>query len=463
MKFFSNNRGNVATFTALALVPIAIMSGFMIEFGRQQGFARQTQASLDSAILFAAVAANSGVRDHAELSRMTQLAFDENFGRQDEISLSQINITLGEENLTAEVDASMPTYLVSLLGVEKLDFSVNAGARFGNAPSTPLELVLVVDVSESMKGANIAALRNASKDLFDILLPDDETSSARVGIVPFNHYVNIGTRHDGASWLGDTSDREWEYESCPVNREASRENGCTFEQVCERDSGNDEVGRQCRTETSCPAGVEVVRDPCQTIERQAFWLGCVDSRAQPLRVQDGGYDANPIIPAFQNRNAQCLAKNEVLELTNDKRELDRAMQRLKPVWDTYIPTGLTWGLRVLSDIEPYSSSTVDPASGRQAILLMSDGANTRSVSGTNHWGTNEADANTTMISACDEIKDTGILIYVVDYGITNGVTEELLESCATSDDHYFEADSPGELRDAFAEIAGRFAEVALTL
>ena len=455
-----DTRGNVAIMLALSLLPLLIFAGFAVDLNRQQRHERNTTAALDAAALAVARHAQETGGSTAELKAIAQANFDVNYRRNDEISLAPLTFAHDLENheITVSVTGDMPTSMIGIIGIEDMGVSASSSAVYGRPQA--FEVVLVVDMSNSMSGPNIMALRDAAKTLIDETITEDSPDT-RIGIVPFNNWVNVGTEHRNAAWMSVDPDHTATYDSCPIDWTASRALGCTSTRVCGGEGqfgGGDEA---CRDENTCPPGVDLVRQTCVEVESERVWLGCVESRDAPLNRTDADYDTDPIIGELDPPTASCLADNKIVPLTRNKSTLRNALNDFDPVWDTYIPTGLIWGLRTLSPGEPFDGARLPVA--KQAIVLMSDGANTRSLqSNGEHWGTDVEAANTLTADVCQEIKDLGIALYTVDYGIDDTETEALLRNCATSADHNFEADNTNELRTAFLTIAADFQSIALS-
>lgn len=458
-KFARDTKGNVAMIFALAALPLIVLIGFFIDFGRQEAREQEAVIALDFAVVATAKAMqeNSDLSDD-ELKTIAQTFFDaEISGLVDTVYDPLAFHRIDESEVLISVKGKVKTTIMGLIGYEELSVSAESAAGVGAVP--PLELAIVADVSNSMQGYGITALRNAANAMLDELYAGAE-QDVKVGLVPFNEYVNIGTMIRG-SWLEIPPDNIRTYTKCYRDNHATRAQGCIIRQRCD-DSRLVGGGKEnCQTYVICPPGKSAVIKCEPATETQTFF-GCVKSRhPYPANIQDRDYEQIPVVGELFGEPGVCHKENIVVPLEANPQLIRNALRDLKPEGNTYIPTGLIWGQRLLSPIEPYGQSTL--AASRQALVLISDGANSRSVNGSGqHFGKDIDQANDLMIEACDEIKAAGIALYTIDFAIDDEKTKKMLEDCATSERHNFEAKSSAELRKTFMVISRRFTEITLT-
>lgn len=339
-----------------------------------------------------------------------------------------------------------------------MDIFAEAGAVASER--SQMELILALDVSGSMAGDPIVALRKAANILVDQVIKPGN-NDIRIGIVPFNNYVNVGLANRDAAWIDVPDNTSTIVEVCPVNEAASIDAGCTFERVCEE---LDVENASCRTQITCPAGVELVRDACFERTNELVWLGCVGSRERPLNTQDRNFGSDPAVGVLMDPDAECFEENQVLELTSSASVIRKAIEQLRPAGRTYMAPGMAWSLRALSSENPFTTARLSNTRNDQVVVLLTDGANTRSFDEQdgNHESTDIDEAIDDMLAACEEVKAASIEVYTINFAIDDKDTEALLAACATSEDHVFEADSPIQLQTAFRTIANRFSSLALS-
>jgi hypothetical protein len=132
--------------------------------------------------------------------------------------------------------------------------------------------------------------------------------------------------------------------------------------------------------------------------------------------------------------------------------------------DTYIPSGLMWGWRVLSPEAPLADGgkSVGKSKVLKHLVLMTDGSYTRSQAGQNHEGYSSTDANTNLAELCKEVKKDKITIYTVAFEVADPQIKTLLTECASSPSRFFDAANPAQLAGSFSAIAGSLQKVTLT-
>jgi hypothetical protein len=323
-----------------------------------------------------------------------------------------------------------------------------------------------------MSGSKLTALKDAAKSLVDIMLPNeddaDANTAAKMAVIPFNDYVKIDTAYKNASWIKDTDSYTHTWKSCKTTNKARRDAGCRQESYsCKKWRGSVEAGnRRSYTGTckrwKCPKGAKP-KETCTIKSQNRKWYGCVRSRNYPYNVQDGDYSTQKIKGIVSTNWCNVT---QALELTNDHEAVDSVINSLAASRNTYIPTGLIWGLRALSPEAPFTGGedyvSFAEEGGRKAIMLMSDGANT--VSPNNSGWHNKSDvkkANGYVEDICDEAKDAGIEVYTIAFDLDDEDTKEMLKDCATDDSYYYDADDAAELQAAFNSIGRDLSELAI--
>jgi Flp pilus assembly protein TadG len=201
--FLLDLRGNVAILLGLALPVLFMALGSAVDYSRWTSVNAAVQAQVDSA----ALSAIASLRDPEALARIERglAARAEVIAHQPtftEISVRRTSADVDPESVV-EVRAigEMPTVVMRMFGFKTMNVGAVAEAR--RSPKT-YEISLIVDVTGSMRGARINALRTASTNFVRALLPETTTSDRiLVNIVPYTASVNIGRRR--GDWLGPLS------------------------------------------------------------------------------------------------------------------------------------------------------------------------------------------------------------------------------------------------------------------
>lgn len=455
---------------ALALIPIIFVAGFAIDHNRHITAHNKVQTSLDAAALATALDLSQGLVQPGNLDPVAQMHFDAQFENAPAMELQPISASVVDGEVVLSVKGDLETTLMSISGRENLPLNATTGVVYNI--QQPVELALVVDISGSMQGQKLTALKDAAHSLVDILLPSGDpagNTAAKMSVVPFNRYVKIDTKYKNASWIRDTLPYTRTWQSCKSTKDDYLDAGCWQEsEPCTKWRGSVEQGNResypgtCK-KWKCPDDV-TPDETCTPKSEYRQWHGCVRSRKHPYNVQDTSYSSQKIRGIVQ-KNACNTTKT--IELTNDHDDVDNVIRSLKANNETYIPTGLIWGLRSLSPVAPFSGgegySSFASDGGRKALMLMSDGANT--VSPNNNGWHNKRDvtqANSYTTEICDEAKSLGIEVYTIAFDLDDEDTKDMLKDCATEDSYYYDADDAQDLQVAFDSIGRDLAELAIS-
>lgn len=288
----------------------------------------------------------------------------------------------------------------TLMNVSGLaDMSLNVTSSAMTSQSGPLELALVLDNTGSMSGSKLASLKRAAKDLIDTMLPNSGSDETKIALIPFGMYVNVGEANANASWMS-------------------------------------------------------VSDP-------AAWNGCAGSRNYPLNIQDGSYGTDSV-PGLLNTSCG----EAITPLSSNQNDLKVAINNMAAGGWTYIPSGLAWGWRALSSEAPFTQgktqAEMTEEGGTKAIVLMTDGENTRSPNYPDHDGWDTTLANTITGELCTNVKAQEVVIYTIAFEVSDLTTKDMIKNCATKTSYYYDASNSGELAEAFSTIAGELKQLRLT-
>lgn len=453
-----NTRANAATILALAFVPIMLVVGFAIDFERQQNYQSKVQNALDFAVVATARHALKNDSTDAELKVIAQNFFDGEMAGMPNMNLNPLTFNRNGDEVTLDVRGDMPTSIMQIAGQKTMPLGTESVAVFGEPSSA--EIALVLDTSFSMKGSRMTTLESAANDMIDTLV-DSSSTAVKMSIVPFATYVNVGTDKKGESWLTVQADKTTNSQSCWIPNWWYKQN-CTRESYsCTRDG----VSRTCKRWKCDPDEKADAPRKCKPVTRKRTWHGCVRSRQSPYNIKDSNYSAQKVYGFISNNASTC--PTAIQELTNDPTKLKAKVTALNPNQNTYIATGLSWGFRTLTPGAPFDeaedNATFAAKNGRRALVLMSDGENTKAPNNGNgmHNSSSRTRADTYTEDMCDEIKANDIELYTIAFEIDDVATKTLLRNCATDSSFYYDAKNSADLKDAFAQISNEFRDIAL--
>ncbi len=470
---------------AIASTALLTMVGVAVDISSIQSTKQYYQDLSDAAVLAAAVSGKDDRNELEDIAKQTVM------GITNDAEMDVVLTITPDNAIQVVVSKPQKLWLMSALG-SKVDISATAEAP----PKTAVKMnvALVLDVTASMEGTKLDDLRAAATGLVEAFEEDEITSSKSFGgdgddtddggefgvlddagadipefdggfmmqavaagtaydpddvkfsVVPFARYVRIPMELESEPWMfvEEPNDSCWN----SLDLEASQAAGsCT-------NTGSESSPWVCTS--------PVYEEVCETVQ----WWGCVTSRVHPWNKRP---QVGPLsIPGFAG-GGSCMS--ELLPLTGDKDAVKNSIDNLYTGDETYIPSGLIWGWRTLTPDAPLEeANTIDYAERKSAMILMTDGENSRSYGGDKdngfegvfHWESNLSDSNDLTAEICEDIKADGIEIYSIAFEVTDAATQTMLRTCATDGSKYFDAADSDQLFAAFETIGDDLAAVRLS-
>ena len=398
--FAIDRRASIAVFFCLSLVPILGILGLAADAARAYLVQSRLSQAVDSAALAGGVSISESYRDD-EIDKYFKGNYPTNYL---ESTLQPLSISVDELEGTVEVsaEASVPTTFLKVLSIEEVTVSARAVV---NRAVRGMELALVLDVTGSMGGSKIAALKTAANGLLDILYGEhDVVADFWVGVIPFASRVNIEP-NDG--WMAGPPD-PW--------------NGC----------GDPRAGAAATDDTPPSGGLFPEYAPTVTGWRPSDY-GCPEVAALPLTAS----------------KAVVAAKIDELEAFGNTRT----------------DVGMVWGWRALSPQwrgvwpgEPtlpldYNSELMD-----KVVVIMTDGENTPWLTGD---PLTQQETNDQLSAQCTAMKAVGITIYTITFQAPPTLNP-LFEACASSPDKHFISPTNENLQLVFAAIGAELSNLRIS-
>src|SRR5690606_16255280 len=171
-------------------------------------------------------------------------------------------------------------------------------------------------------------------------------------------------------------------------------------------------------------------------------------------------DSSQRVTGLMNR----WCNSAILRLTGDQTAIRSKIDEFVATGDTYLPSGLLWGWRLLSPTEPFSdgSPKTGPTKARKVLVLMTDGVNTLSANAPYHENTDRVVSDKLTADMCAAIKADGVEIFTVAYEVTDNAVKTLLKDCASGPPVFFDAVNGDELRTAFKTMGAALGGVRLS-
>lgn len=398
--FRSDEDGAILILFGLSFPVLILAVGIAIDTSRIYHTKSRLATAVDAAVLAAGKSLLDGRMTDEEIEQQARDYLNGNLSPNGDgsIKFGQIadaTIDVNRENSSVSIqgNATVPTTVMRVAGVTEVNFPINSEARFDQRD---IELTMALDLTGSMnRGSRLSDLKDATTDLIDILIPEEETSNEiRIGFAPYSSGVNAGNLTEAVT--GETENID------DVN--------CTFERE----------------------GADLVTD--EAPEDGAFLLDNTDAEIG---------------------NQERCPSTKVQPLTDSKSELKSSVANFRATGTTAGHLGIQWAWYLLSDawsgILPSGS---EPASYSdngtiKAAVIMTDG----------RFNTFKGDftgpSQTGQVSRqiCTEMRDNNILVFTVGFELDDDNALSVLSDCAGNKDRFFRAENGDQLRAAFTDIA----------
>jgi Flp pilus assembly protein TadG len=442
--FRREDAGTISILFTLCIFILVGVVGASLDYAR--GFLARTrlQASLDAALLAGAQAKIAGV---SNVDDAIMQAFTANWGENGRTP--EFTYSFEGETISGRAEVPVAAMLTTAIGFKEIVAGVQSSVSWGLGNA---EVVLALDTTGSMTGSKLDGAKVAAKELVDSLFAASTSASrVRVGLVPFSNYVNVGIANRNATWMSVPADRTETTESCGWYSTVIGQSNC---RMVTGTCSNDGVSYPCTYQT-CDYQYGASEYQCFNQTTNYIWQGCVGSRTYPADTLADVASSNPV-PGIQNAWG---CPSPLQRLTDDRQLVKDQIDAMVANGETFMQPGLLWGWRLLSDGAPFADGS---GTGKRVLVLMTDGANTRSPTYPDHTGSDPTVSNTLTAETCTKIKAAGIEIYTVAFDVTDVTINALLGQCASGPPHAFSATSVSELVGAFTKIADSLKSVRLS-
>jgi Flp pilus assembly protein TadG len=485
--FVRDRGGNVAMMFAFLTFPICGAIGLAVDMGRVYQVAMHTQSALDASALAAGRVAQLEKSDTLnKASKSASAYFDEI--KPANVVLSKIDFSPNAQQTEFTVTATSwvrTPFLSVLKYIASQDAPTDAPAECagnyfgcvkvmskataqiclncsdvggGNADDgTNLEISMMLDVTGSMAGQQIIDLKAAAKDLIDIVVWGDQSKyTSRVALAPFAPAVNVGSYF---TKITGKSDRE--------DNDGSSKKNIHYPSSCINSKGN--VKGSCSSDSKYDDPDYIAKYATCVVERTG-----VDQFTDAAPTGAGTY-----LPTWNDvadsMSTSCTPSAQIVPLTKNTKVLKDTIDTFAASGTTAGQLGTAFAWYLLSpnwnSVWPADSQVTaygTPKVKKIAVLMTDGEYNT--LQGTSYGdGSKQAQtATANALSLCTAMKknlsasDPNIEIYTVGFQLTTKASKDLLKSCATKADHYYETSSGDGLKAAFRDIALKISKLRLT-
>lgn len=396
--FKDDTRGAVAIIFAFTLIVLLTTIGLAIDVARGMRVGVTLGAAVDAAVLAGAKGLRLQNMTDTEVETVVRNLFDQNLAASgiDTPNISQFNVIIDRSKSSVELDvkAELPTVLGQLAGITQLSTPRRGVAIY---EQKDIEVALQLDVTGSMAGSKLSALKTATKDLVDILIPDDATLLAgqkvRIGYAPYDAGVNAGIF------------------AKKMNGNVTAPNNCVYERANDTKQDTD----------TFPSGSSVLTT------RLDIPSGYDCSNAQILPMTSDKYLLKSTVDSYWTNSSTAGHLGTAF-----------AWYLLSPQWSTIWPTAS----------EPAAYNAGNTA---KVAILMTDGEY-NTVAGV-YNGTNVSKSQNFAVDTCSAMKAKGIIVYTVGFQLTAANATSTLQACASGINKFYPAEDGDALRTAFQAIA----------
>ena len=401
-RWLVDRSGSYAVIFAISLVPILVAIGAAVDLSQAYIVKQRLTRALDAAGL--AVGGMAG-KTTAELQTAAQNYFNANYPASKIGTPATLVVTPVGNVVTLTVNATMPTSVMGIVGVDTLKISAASQiTRMGKK----LEVALVLDTTGSMRSSSkLTTMQSAAKNLIDtVSAAAVNVGDVKIAIVPFSVDVKVGTTYKNADWIK----WNWMPEQCGWSGYGwNRQWRCT--------------------------------DPNPT---KNSWEGCVIDRDQNYDVSNAA--ANPFNDAtlYPADDDNCVSQ-QLMPLSTDWTALKAKIDSLNASGNTNTTIGLVWGWQLVSRGSTLSSAAPPANNLDKVIVFLTDGDNTQ-----NRFTSSQNSIDARTESVCSAIKSSGVIVYTIRVMDGNAT---LLKNCATDAGKYYSVTSASQLTTVFSSIA----------
>lgn len=413
-RFLSDRNGNVGIILALALVPLVGIAGLAMDYARALNEQARIQTMSDSTAL--AMAHRSPTLSQDALRLEAEAFFKAGMPDFVPRSADWLKIDRNNERLNLSVTSGIDTTLLKVIGIDTMDVGVSSQISWG---LTKVEVALVLDITDSMNQAGkLTAMKTAAKNFVDILEAVNQNGSVKIGLVPYDMQVRLDAdkhRHD--DWL---------------------------------DFGQDAAAR-IKNDYARAIAEKIV----ETFRTE--WKGCVGDRSKPYDTDDSFLTGNKV-PARPCAYAHTDASN-IRGLSENFAALRNQIDDLEADGMTNIPIGMVWGMSLLSNNGPIKSAAEPAKDLQKAIVLLTDGDNTR-----DGLGSTRTQIDNRLRDLCRIAHERSYTVYSI---LVIQGSEEILKGCAAkkgvpTPGNFRRVEDAAELTPVFQQIASELSDLRIS-
>lgn len=437
----SCDRGNVAVVFGLSFIPLVLMLGVGVDYGRAVATRANLQQATDSAALavakgIVAATTNQQAQSQAQVYLLTNV-------RNAVATVTQATISTDRLTLCLDTQAQVPTTIMKIAHVATVTTKATACASMpgGLSPTDTYEIALVLDNSGSMKNSTggvtkLQALKDAATSFVSTMFTK---ASGRVkfsitpfssGVIPIDptaitsctdtdapswidlsgassqHWIAFGNSKSGASTAGfkcrldifatlSSISSSWKWGGCfepqayPKNVTETAPSSSDAESLFVPFLAPDEPDNNTtRNYAGAYYYMDYLPDTGGSCSGSASSDWAYESRickysvTKKSKTNSSSYGPNGLCPSYSTQT--------LMQLTSTQATVNSKLSALVAAGDTNLHDGLMWGWRTLSPNAPFAAGraydTSSTATNHKIVVFMTDGFNNWSSAAGNVGG-----------------------------------------------------------------------------
>lgn len=502
-RFVRDESGVLVVFSVFFLLMILMVGGVGIDLMRFEMTRTSLQHTLDRAILAAAdldqeLSPTEVVNDYFSKSSMAEY-----------LASVTVDQGLNYKTVSATAEIEMKTQFMHMLGVSVLDAPAAGTAE---ERIDGVEISLVLDISGSMaSNSRLTNLKSAAKDFVDTVMDSSAPGDVSLSLVPYTTNVALGDRL--MSEFNTTIDHDYstcidfvgaDFTSTGLSTTTLRQQSGHFDKWSSSetyiDNGDEHDYPVCPTgddqeiqafsinrtalksqidgleplaNTAIDVGMKwgaALLDPqAQSIVTSMIASGDIDGRlaGRPVSYNTANTLKVVVLMTDGQNTSQYMLKDQYSSGQSNIWRHANGRYSVKSGNYYYYPHNQSWNYNPYSY---YGSASVrldyPEVFARMPLRRYRDylyrfSNNRNNIAYYNLYSTvSGSTKNTRLNQVCNAAKDAGIIVYTIGFEAPSS-GQLVLESCASSDAHYFDVDGV-EITDAFAAIASSISKLRLT-
>ncbi len=487
--------GAIAPLFGLMVMVLLIAMAGAVDCGRWLHARNITISAMDSAVLAAGRSLQIDADDRAGAIARAQAFYRENIKSRMPVESDTVSFVISDDGkeVSAVGNATIETFLLGFAQIDTLHLLNKSGTDYSKSviekgvnSRTNIEISIMLDVTGSMSGSKIEAMKEAAKELVDIAVWDDQSSrTSKVALVPFAHAVNLGSTYFNAitnrmtySTLASIPPKQDSRSHVPISHKLNLAAAIKLirdfkfvQPAWAASSTPSIINELTRPPSSDASGGENPPTPSSDAPPQLFgdappqyFSPCVVGRDGMNASTDEVPSNGDFFSVFDLKKREnlwsmgiaCSPGNVAIQpLTNNKSLLNSKIDSLQAFGGTagHLGTAFTWYMLSpkWADIWPAESKPAqynEEGTIKHAILL-SDGDY-------NIWFNSDSNGTSSQQAAhlCTNMKAKGIKVFTIAFALHGGSEARgVLSKCATDPEKHFDPKDAEELKQTFRSIA----------